>query len=73
MAVHYTILGRLLTLTLEGEYPPEDVITTFDRALGDPSLPPDARLLIDVRSSESVASSPTSSLRMVAEAFPSRR
>ena len=72
MAVRYTIRDRLLTMYLEGEYPPEDVITTFDQALADQALPPDARLLIDIRPSESVAASPTKDLRLVAEAFPQR-
>lgn len=59
-------------MSLEGEHQPEDVITTFDLALTDPTLLPDARLLIDIRPSDSVSTSPTEDLRLVAEAFPSR-
>ena len=72
MAVHYTLSGRLLTMHLEGDYPPEDIITVFDEALADPALPAEARLLIDLRPSLHVAKSTTEELRLVAEAFPPR-
>lgn len=72
MSVRYTISGRLLHLYLEGTYAPGDVVTTFDRALEDPALPMDARLVIDVRQSDVFQNRETADIQRVAEAFRPR-
>jgi hypothetical protein len=54
MAVSYTFVGNVLRINLEGIYPAEDAVNTFHLALDDPKFPENARLLVDVRRSESL-------------------
>lgn len=67
MAVTYVIEGDLLTLTLEGEYAPEDVIERFLSAMSGPKCPDPVTLLVDVSASASLATRPTDQIRLVAE------
>ncbi len=73
MAVSYRFVENILRLDFVGVYPPDDIINAFDRALEDPRFPArNARFLIDVTRSESLADRSVDDLRRVAEYFASR-
>ena len=73
MAVSYRFVENILRLDLVGIYPPEDIINAFDRALEDPRFPAqNARFLLDVTRSESLADRSVDDLRRVAEYFAAR-
>jgi hypothetical protein len=67
VAVTFSIEGDLLTMTLEGKYPPEDVVEQFLVAIRDPRCPDAVALLVDVSASTSLATRPTEQIRLVAE------
>jgi hypothetical protein len=67
MAVQYAIGEGVLRLELVGEYEPMDVVRVFLEALSQPGCPIPVALLIDVTSSQSLASRPAAEIRKVAE------
>lgn len=67
MAVRYSLEGNLLRMSFEDHYTPEDVKRVFGDAIEDPALPADARLLMDVTRSSSLASRPAHEIRGVAD------
>jgi hypothetical protein len=70
MAVTYSFRDNILLMNFEGVYPPDAIIETFEKALADPAFPPkNARLMLDVTRSESLADRPVDDLRRVAEHF----
>jgi hypothetical protein len=71
MSVSYAFFGNVLRMDLEGVYPPEDVVESFRRALNDPEFPENARLLIDVTRSQSLADRHAEELKGVVDAFAS--
>jgi hypothetical protein len=72
MAVSYTFQGSIVRMDLVGVYSPQDIIDTFDKALADPDCPDDARLLLDVTRSDSLAERSVDDLRRVAEYYGQR-
>lgn len=72
MAVTYVFDGNVFRMNLEGVYPPQEIIDTFDRALADPRFPNDARFLLDVTRSESLAGRTVDDLRRVVDHFGPR-
>lgn len=73
MSVSYSFEGNIIIMRLEGVYPPDAITEAFDRALADPGFPAEnARLLMDVNRSESLADRPVEDLRRVAEHFAER-
>jgi hypothetical protein len=67
MPVNYAIQGKYVTLELVGKYLPDDVIKAFERAMSDPKCPNPAALMVDVRRSETLATTPVPEIRRVAE------
>jgi hypothetical protein len=67
MPVTYAIQGKFIKMELVGQYQPDDVIKTFEKAMSDPKCPNPAALLVDVRRSETLASAPVPEIRRVAE------
>ena len=56
MSVTYSFSGRLFRLDCVGESSALQVMNALERGLADPAFPPDARCLIDVLHSTSIAS-----------------
>lgn len=69
MGASYTFVGNVVRIDLEGNYPSEDAIKAFERALEDPAFPANARLIVDVRRSESLTQRRTEDLKMVVDFF----
>lgn len=67
MTVQYAIREGVISIELAGRYEPDDIIRTFLEALRDPACPTSAPLLVDVSSSEELATRPAADIRMVAE------
>jgi hypothetical protein len=67
MPVHYTLDGTLFRMDFEGSYTTEEVKQVFAAALEDPAFPEDARLLMDVTQSTSLASRPAEEIQGVAD------
>jgi hypothetical protein len=67
MGVSYAIDGKLVTISLEGTYEPQDIIRTFVDAMDDPRSPDRAALLLDVTRSESLSGRSPDEIRLVAE------
>jgi hypothetical protein len=60
-------------MEFEGLYPSDAIIEAFEEALADPAFPPkNARLLLNVNRSESLADRSVEDLRRVAEYFAHR-
>ena len=72
MGVKYKFDGNLLLMTLHGVCPVEDFIDTFDKALIDPAFPKNARFLLDVSASISLADRSVDELRQVVDHFGPR-
>ena len=73
MAVSYRFMENILRIDLVGVYPSDAIINAFDRALEDPRFPnQNARFLLDVTRSESLAERSVEDLRRVAEYFAKR-
>lgn len=72
MGVSYAFEGKVFRMDAEGVYPSQELIDTFDRALADPRFPRDARFLLDVTRSESLADRTVDELRKVVDHFGSR-
>lgn len=72
MAVTYTFQGSIVRMDFVGVYSSQDIIDTFDKALADPDFPGNARLLLDVTCSESLAERSVDDLRRVAEYYGQR-
>lgn len=70
MAVSYRFVENILRMDLVGVYPADAILDAFDRALEDPRFPAEnARFLIDVTCSESLADRSVDDLRRVSEYF----
>lgn len=70
MAVSYSFQKNVLRMEFAGIYPPDAILETFKEALADPAFPrKNARLLLDVNRSESLAERSVEDLRRVAEYF----
>ncbi len=67
MPVRYSLEGRLFRMSFSGGYTPEEVKQAFDAALADPALPDDARFLMDVTESTSLATRPADEIQGVAD------
>jgi hypothetical protein len=67
MPVTYSLIGSLLTLNLEGQYEPGDIIAQFQAGLADPRCPGQVALLVDVSQSESLETRAPQEIRQVAE------
>jgi hypothetical protein len=67
MPVTYSLIGSLLTLSLEGQYEPGDIIAQFHAGLADPRCPGQVSLLIDVTRSESLETREPQQIRHIAE------
>jgi hypothetical protein len=65
--VHYSLIGPLLKLSLEGQYEPGDIISQFLAGLADPRCPAKISLLLDVTQSESLETRAPQDIRRVAE------
>ena len=73
MPVSYSFNGNILRMEFEGLYPSSAIIEAFEEALADPAFPPqNARLLLNVNRSESLADRSVEDLRRVAECFAQR-
>jgi hypothetical protein len=73
MAVTYSFQENILRMNCEGIYPSDAIIEAFESALADPAFPPEnARLLLDVTRSKSLADRPVDDLRRVAEYLAKR-
>ena len=73
MPVSYSFNGNILRMEFEGLYPSGAIIEAFEEALADPAFPPqNARLLLNVNRSESLADRSVEDLRRVAECFAQR-
>ncbi|MGD8412666.1 MAG: STAS/SEC14 domain-containing protein [Candidatus Latescibacterota bacterium] len=70
MPVKYTFEQNILKMTFDGVYGSEAIIQSFNEALEDPAFPGEnARLLLDVRGSDSLADRSVEDLRKVAEHY----
>jgi len=70
MPVSYSFNGNILRMEVEGHYPPDAIIDAFEKALADPAFPPsNARLLLNVNRSESLAERSVEDLRRVVAHF----
>jgi hypothetical protein len=72
MGVTYEFKSNLFVMTLAGISPVDEVIDTFDQALVDSSFPENARFLMDVSASESLADRTVDELRHVVDHFSAR-
>jgi hypothetical protein len=69
MGASYTFIGNVLRIDFEGVYPADAAMDVFQRALEDPAFPENARLLIDVTRSESLADRRTQDLKTSVDFF----
>jgi hypothetical protein len=67
MPVTYTLQGSLLSLTMVGEYAPQEVPEAFQAGLDDPACPRPVALLADVTQSKSLDHRAPHEIRRVAE------
>lgn len=67
MPVTYRIREDVAEMALEGDCPPDEVIQTFHKILGDPATPQKFFLFLDVRHSTSLATRATDEIIRVAE------
>jgi len=72
MAVVYAFEGNVFRMNLEGVYPPQEIIDAFDRAMADPRFPKNARFLMDVTQSKSLAGRTVDELHRVVDHFGPR-
>jgi hypothetical protein len=71
MPVKYRFSKNLFIVTLKGSYTPEEMMTTFLKALNDPSFPENAQFLMDVRESAELGKRDAGVIKAVAEFFAS--
>lgn len=64
--------GRLVSIRCVGHYGADELTAHLDRHVDDPALPPDARILLDLRESESVKDRSVGTLREMADYFVAR-
>jgi hypothetical protein len=69
MPVKYRFSKNLFIVTLKGSYTPEEMMTTFLKALDDPSFPKNAQFLMDVRESSELGKRDVGVIRAVAQFF----
>ena len=72
MGITYKFKSNLFVMTLDGVCPMDEVMDTFDRALVDSAFPENARFLMDVSASESLANRTVEELRQVVDHFSAR-
>jgi hypothetical protein len=72
MGVTYEFKSNLFVMTLDGVCPMDELFDTFDRALEDSAFPENARFLMDVSASESLADRTVEELRQVVDHFSAR-
>jgi hypothetical protein len=72
MPVQYSFSKNLFIVTLKGIYTPEEMMTTYLKALDDPSFPENGQFLLDVRESSELGKRDAADIRKVAQFFASQ-
>ena len=67
MPVDYSFDGKLFRMIFVGSYTTQELRNAFETALKDPAFPEDARFLMDVTQSDSLASRPAEEIQDVAD------
>ena len=67
MPVRYEFEGQLFRMSFEGSYSTDEVLEAYTAALADPAFPSDARFLMDVTRSTSLAKRTSEDIQRVAD------